>query len=321
MSRSPDRLDWLLFLLLAAIWGSSFLFIKIAIAYVGPFELVSLRLLFGTTVLAAVVWLAREPLPRDRRTIGHLLVLAVFNVVVPFSLISWGERTIPSGVASILNATMPLFTIVVATIAIGEQISRNRLVGLAFGFAGVVVVVSRSLAGGNVAGELAVAAAACCYAAATVYARHHVSALRPMVSAIGQVGLACPIVAALAIAFEHPWTVALPWQPLIATIWLGALGSAVAYLIYFRLLAHWDATRMSLVTYLQPVVGVVLGAAVLGEVIDWRVAAGAALVVGGVALVNVPRLRRRRGPAAAGPERVALPQGAVPERVPLDGER
>lgn len=316
--RSADRLDWLLFALLGAIWGSSFLFIKIAVAWFGPFELVSFRLLFGTLVLGAVVAAAGEPLPRERRLLGRLLVLAVFNVVVPFSLISWGETTIPSGVASILNATMPLFTIVVAALAIGEAISLNRLLGLVVGFAGVVIVVSADLGGGQLPGVLAVAAAACSYACATVYARRHVTHLRPMISAIGQVGLALPIVVVLALVFEHPWTVPLRLEPLFATLWLGALGSAVAYLISFRLLAHWDATRTSLVTYLLPIVGVTLGALVLGERVDWWIVAGTALVIGGVGLANAPGLRDRVGRrtqlGSPGP-------GPAPERVPIEPDR
>lgn len=298
MTRTSGSIDWLLFALLGAIWGSSFLFIKIGVSYVGPLELVTFRLLFGAATLAAFVWVARARLPRDRRTLADLLVLAVFNVVVPFTLISWGEQSISSGVASILNATMPLFTILVASITIGESVTPSRLTGIAVSFAGVVIVVSRNVEASNFAGELAVAATACSYAVATVYARRRVGHLRPMTIALGQVGLALPIVAFAALVVEHPWTVPLRPQPILATLWLGALGSAVAYLISFRLLARWDATRTSLVTYLLPIVGVTLGAVVLGEQVDGRVIVGAALVIGGVALVNLNHLWR---PAPATP--------------------
>jgi len=294
MARGSSTFDWLLFGLLGAIWGSSFLFIKIAVGYEGPLELVSFRLMFAALTLAVIVRLSREPLPRDRRTIADLLLLAVVNVVVPFVLISWAETSISSGVASILNATMPLFTIVVASVSIGESMTASRIAGIAAGFAGVVIVVSRSIGSGSIAGELAVAAAACSYAVATVYARHHVRHLRPMTIALGQVGLALPIVACATIAAEHPWTVPLRPEPILSTMWLGMLGSAVAYLISFRLLARWDATRASLVTYLLPVVGVALGAVFLQEQIDARVLVGAALIVGGVALVNLRRPRTSR---------------------------
>ncbi len=299
-------IDWLLFFVLGAIWGSSFLFIKIGDRYFGPLEVVSFRLLFGAAALSFIIRLAGQALPRGR-VWGHLLVLAVFNVVVPFSLITWGETTIDSGVASILNATMPLFTIIVAGVVIGEAITVNRLAGLLVGFAGVVIVVSRNIGGGHLAGQLAVAAAACSYACATVYARRHVRHLRPMVLAIGQVGLALPIVATMALVAEHPWTVPLRPEPILATLWLGALGSAIAYLISFRLLIRWDATRASLVTYLLPVVGVALGAIVLGEQVDSRVILGTAFVVGGVALVNA----RRKSRVLFGAAPVAAPAASV----------
>jgi len=278
--------------MLGAIWGSSFLFIKIGVGYFGPFQLVSFRLLFGATALAVIVRAAGEPLPRDPATIGKLLFLAVFNVAIPFSLITWGELSIPSGTASILNATVPLFTVCIAALAIGEAFDSPRLAGLAAGFAGVVIVVSRNAGGGSIAGELAVAAAACSYAVSNVFARRNLGHLRPMIIAIGQVGLALPIVAVVAIVLEHPWTVPLRPEPILATLWLGALGSAVAYLISFRLLQRWDATRASLVTYLLPIVGVTLGAVVLGEQVDARVVVGTVLIVGGVALVNLRGLQR-----------------------------
>lgn len=266
------------------------MFIKIGVGYFGPFELVTFRLLFGAVTLLAIIRVAGEPFPRDRRTIGRLLLLAVFNVAVPFSLITWGELSIPSGTAAILNATVPLFTAVIAAVAIGEAFHSSRLAGLAVGFAGVVIVVSRNAGGGGIGGELAVAAASCSYACSNVYARRHLGHLRPMIIAIGQVGMALPIVAVASLITEHPWTVPLRPEPILATLWLGALGSAVAYLISFRLLQRWDATRSSLVTYLLPIVGVTLGAVVLGEQVDARIVLGTALIVGGVALVNLRAL-------------------------------
>ncbi|HEX8940389.1 MAG TPA: DMT family transporter [Candidatus Limnocylindrales bacterium] len=317
MSRPSSRLDWLLFFLLGAIWGSSFLFIKIGVETLPPFVLVAFRLCFGTLLLAAVVGAARQPLPRDAATLRHLLVLAVLNIVVPFSLITWGEQTIDSGLASILNATMPLFTIVIAALFLGEEpMTVNRLAGLVVGFAGVIVLVSRDIGAsgglGQTSGQLAVALAALSYATATVYARHHVRQVRPMVLALGQVGLALPIVGVLAVLTEAPWHVALRPDALVAVAWLGVLGSGVAYLISFRLLVRWDATRVSLVTYLLPAAGVALGAIFLGEALDPRVLLGAGLVVGGVALVNArfgrrvvygrrPALGAATGPAAAVP--------------------
>lgn len=304
-SSAGDRTNWVLFALLGGIWGSSFMFIKIGDQSLSPLTLVTLRLLFGSIFLAGALRAFGASLPRDPQVLRRLALIAVFNIVVPFTLITWGERSIDSGVAAILNATMPLFTIVVAALALPEEpITVNRLAGLVVGFGGVVLLVSRSLgsSGSLFAGELAVALAALSYASATVYVRLHLRGVPPVSAAAGQVGIALPIAAVLAITTEHPWTLAPHPDALFAVVWLGILGSGAAYLISFRLIAHWDATRMSLVTYLFPAVGVALGTTFLGERVGWQEIAGGLLVVAGVALVN-GRFGRRRliGRRAAAP--------------------
>ncbi len=305
-----SRVDWVLFFVLGAIWGSSFLFIKIGVESLGPFTLVTLRVTFATLLLAAVIRLARQSLPRDRVVYRDLAILAVINIVIPFSLITWGERSIESALASILNATMPLFTIVIAGLALREEpITLNRLVGLIVGFGGVVLLVSGDLGSSGqqnqLTGELAVALAAASYACGAVFTRHRMRGIRPMVVAAGQVWMSLPIMALLALLFEHPWTTDLRPEALFAVIWLGVLGSGIAYLISFRLIARWDATRASLVTYLLPAVGIVLGVVFLSEHVDARVLLGTVLIVGGVALVNSRFGTRRlygRAPAAVAPE-------------------
>jgi len=138
-----------------------------------------------------------------------------------------------------------------------------------------------------------VALASLSYASATVYARRHLRQLRPMVLALGQVGLALPIVTVLTLTIDRPWTVPLTRDAIAAVAWLGILGSGLAYLISFGLLARWDATRTSLVTYLLPIVGIVLGVTFLAEPLDTRILLGAALITGGVGLVNSRRGSRR----------------------------
>ncbi len=299
MAQRTNRVDWLIFGLLGLIWGSSFLFIKIGVESLPPFTLVSLRLLFGALFLGTVMVVAREPLPAERRTYGHLAVLGVLSIFVPFSLITWGEQHIDSGLASILNATTPLFTIVIAALALhDEPITMNRLVGLLVGFTGVIVIVSRSLGGGggdgsSVLGELAVALASLSYGFGGVYARRFVHGIRPMTIGLGQVLSGLLITAPLALLVDRPLEISLRPEAALSVVWLGVLGSGVAYLIFYRILAHWGATRASLVTYLLPIVGVVLGVAVRSEQIDIRIVAGTALVIGGVALVNSRYGRRR----------------------------
>jgi drug/metabolite transporter (DMT)-like permease len=294
---SASRLDWFLFILLGFMWGSSYLFIKIGVDTLPPFTLVMLRLLFGATLLGVVVAVAREPLPRDRRTIGHLVVMSLLNVVIPFSLITYGEQTIDSALASILNAAVPLPTIILAALFLhDEPITVNRLIGLAVGFAGVLLLTSGGAATsglGDLRGELALVGSTISYAAGSVYARRNVKGLRPMTMAVCQVGFALVITTVLAFTFEDPLGVELRPQAVFAVAWLGLLGSGMAYLLFFRLLGRWGSTRTSMVAYLLPVWGIVLGVLVLGEIVDLRMLLGTLLIIGGVALVNARYGTRR----------------------------
>jgi len=311
MTERSNRLDWLIFLALGFMWGSSYLFIKIGVEEGGlpPFTLIGLRLGIGFVILAAVVALAREPLPREPRMYGHLLVMAVINIVLPFFLITWAEQSVESSLASILNGTVPLFVIVIAALFLrDEPITVNRVVGLLVGFVGVVILTSRGLSSigqSNLAGELALIGSAISYAAGNVYARRNVQGLRPMIPAVFQVGFALVITTVLAFTFERPLDLQLNREAIVAVVWLGIMGSAFAYLAYFRLLKRWGATRTSMVAYLLPVFGIVLGFIVLAEPIDGRLLLGTALVIGGVALVNSKFGSRRlygRANAGGGPE-------------------
>ncbi len=291
MADRSGWVDWLVFGALGFMWGSSYLFIKIGVETLTPFTLVALRLGIGLTVLATVVAVAREPLPRSPRIYGHLVVMSVINIALPFYLITTAEQETDSALAAIINASVPLFVIVIAALALhDEPITTNRLVGLAVGFVGVVILVSRGLgaarAGDGLYGELALVGSSISYAAGAVYARRNVRGLRPMIPALFQVGFAFVIVVTLAIVFEHPLATVVRPDTVLAVVWLGVLGSGLAYLAFFRLLARWGATRTALVAYLLPVVGIVLGVIVLSEQVDARILLGTGLVIGGVALVN-----------------------------------
>jgi len=291
MTQSPTRIDWLLFGVLGFIWGSSFLFIKVGVeAGLQPLTLVMIRLLLGTGLLAVVIAASRVALPRDPRTYGHLAVMGLIAIALPFSLITWAEQSVDSTIASVINGGVPLFVIPIAAVVLrDEPVTPNRLAGIAIGFVGVAILVGFDpgrLAGGDLAGELAIVGATISYAAGGVYARRMVRGLPVIVPAFFQVAFALVIVSVLALAFERPLHVPTGLDALFAVAWLGLLGSGVAYVIFFRLLGRWGASRTSLVTYLMPIVGLALGATVLGETVDGRVLAGAALVIGGIALVN-----------------------------------
>lgn len=300
--------DWVLFGLLGLFWGSSYLFIKIGVETLPTFVLIAGRLGIGALLLGIVLAVARQPLPRDPKTYGHLAVMALINIVIPFTLITWGEQSIDSALAAILNSTVPLFTIVLAAaVFTDEAITVNRLVGLLVGFGGVVIVTSRSLGGASessVLGELAMIGSSISYAMGNVYARKMVHGLRPMVPAFFQVFIAFLVTATIALLTEDPLGVALTPDAAFAVVWLGILGSGLAYLVFFRLLRDWGSTRTSLVAYLLPIVGIGLGFVVLGEAIDARIILGTALIIGGVGLVNGRRGSRRlygRRPAATPP--------------------
>ena len=289
--------DWLIFLALGVMWGSSYLFIKLAVDSFGTFTLISLRLLIGAAFLWVVLRFARTALPRDRRIYGHLLVMAVINITIPFALITWAEQSVDSALAAIINSTVPLFVLVIAPMFLpDEPIRVNGVIGLAIGFMGVVLIVSPGLtsADGNPAGELALLGSSISYAIGNVYARRNVRGLAPLIPAVFQVTFALIIVGVLALVLEQPWATATPdAEAWFSIIWLGILGSGVAYLAYFRLLGRWGATRTSLVAYVLPVIGIGLGFLVLQEPIEVSLIGGTALIVLGVALVNGKWGRRR----------------------------
>jgi drug/metabolite transporter (DMT)-like permease len=309
MTTQPgSRLDWLLFVVLGFMWGSSYLFIKIGVDEgLPPFTLITLRLGIGFMLLASVVLLAREALPRSAKTYGHLIVMGAVNIAIPFSLITWAELTVDSALAAILNAAVPLFVIIIAAIFLrDERITANRLAGLAIGFVGVAILVGfdpSDVAGSDLAGEIALIGSTISYAVGAVYARRNIHGLRPMIPALFQVSFALIMVFVLAMLFERPFEVGVTPTAMFAVIWLGLLGSGVAYLLFFRILGRWGATRTSMVAYLLPVYGIALGGLVLNEPIDIRLLLGTALVIGGVALVN-----SRFG---ARPIRIRRPAGTV----------
>jgi drug/metabolite transporter (DMT)-like permease len=306
-----SRTDLVLFALLGFFWGSSYLFIKIGVENgLTPFTLITLRLLIGFALLAVVVAAARESLPPFGRIYGHLFVMGAINIAIPFSLITWAEQSVDSSVAAILNAAVPLFVMIIAAVFLrDERLTVNRVVGLAVGFVGVAILVGfnpADLANGNMSGEIALIGSTISYACGAVYARRNIHGLRPMIPALFQVFFGLVIVTVLAFAFENPLGTVFTPESLFAVIWLGLLGSGLAYLVFFRILGRWGATRTSMVAYLLPVYGIVLGALVLHEPVDGRLVAGSALIIGGVALVNArlgsrPSFRRRASVEATNP--------------------
>ena len=309
MASRSSALPWFLFFALGVMWGSSYLFIKLGVETLEPFQLIAARLLIGAAILwlIVVVW-AREPLPRDRRTYGHLLVMSIVNIIVPFTLITWAEQSVDSALAAIINGAVPLFVILPAAILLpDEPITLNRLVGLPLGFLGVILLVVKDLdvGGLNALGALALLGSSVAYAVGNVYARRNIRHLRPMVPALFQVTFAVVLGLALMLALEGPPSAAAFTPTAILSVaWLGVFGSSLAYLAYFRLLHEWGATRTALLAYLLPIVGIVLGIAVRNEQIDIRALVGTGLIMAGIGFANSRFGARRiwgRGHAPAEP--------------------
>jgi drug/metabolite transporter (DMT)-like permease len=277
-------------------WGSSYVFIKLGVETLPTFTLIAARLGIGLALLVTVVAIAGERLPREPRIYGHLVVMSVVNIALPFALITTAERSVDSALAAVLNGAVPLFVIVLAALFLhDEPLTVNRVVGLGVGYLGVIVLVSRSLgaSGSTLTSELALVLSTISYGAGAVYARRNMRGIPPMIPALFQVGFAFVIVSVIALFTEQPWTVSWSRDAIVAVLWLGILGSGFAYLANFRLLARVGATRTSLVAYLLPIVGIVSGALVFGEVVDSRIVIGTILIIAGVALVN-SRFGQRR---------------------------
>ncbi len=281
---------WIVFILLGLIWSTSFLWIKIGVREIGPMALVAWRMFFGAITAVAVAISQKVAWPRDWKTWGIFAILGPTSLAIPVFLISWGERTIDSAVASILNATVPLFTIVIAHFWLkDDKMTLQKILGLLVGFAGVVVLLSRDLTAGthnSMIGQGAVLLAAIFYAGSAVFARkasHHVTGLArgtaPLITAALFMWIVGPIAER---PFQIP-TLPLTW---IAVLWLGILGAGLAVLLYYYLIHEIGPTRATLVTYLYPVGGVFLGVVFLKEQLAWQILAGTGLIIVSLAVVN-----------------------------------
>jgi drug/metabolite transporter (DMT)-like permease len=292
--------DWLLFWLLGIIWGTSFLWIKIAVTEISPFMLVSFRTLFallGLGVFLLLVRSARAMWGEVRKRLWVFIVLGLFNIVIPWLLISWAGQYIDSGLSSILNSTMPLFTIVISPFFVpDDRFTLKKAAGLLTGFAGVVILLYPNIGeawSNHLAGQAAVLFAALGYGGSTVFARKMAKGLPPHMQAFLQFFSATVMIWAFTLATQRP--LVFPRLPItwLALLWLGLLGSGLAYIIYFDLLPRIGPTRMSMVTYILPLVGVLLGIIFLEERFYWGAIIGALLILSGITIVNVRPSRKK----------------------------
>ncbi|MFJ6833925.1 DMT family transporter [Streptomyces sp. NPDC091209] len=289
--RRRTALDWRIrFGVLSLIWGFSFLLIKVGTEGYAPFQVTFGRLLFGTAVLAAAMAVKRERLPRGARTWGHLAVAAFLLNALPFSLFAYSELTIPSTLAGICNATSPLWGMALSLVALSEdRPTRRRVAGLGLGFLGVLTVLGvwQGFHGLDATGTTMALLASLSYPVGWIYVRRTLAGTGA--SHLSMTG-AQLLLATVQLAFVTPLFTTLPdrvaWVPLLAIAALGALGTGLAMLVQYGIVAEVGPTTAQMVTYFIPVIATAAGVAILGESLAWSTPVGAVIVLAGAALTQ-----------------------------------
>ena len=251
--------------------------------------MVAFRVLFGLLFTLIVVFIQRTKLPRTFGEWFPILLLGVSNVAIPFFLISWGEQSIDSAVAAILDATVPLFTIVIAHYALqDDKMTIQKVLGLLAGFVGVVILMSKDFGGsaGPILGQAAVVLACVFYAGSSVFARRSTENMPGILRSAGPLFSSTLVMGVATLFLEKP--IKLPHLPItwIALLWLGVLGSGFAFLLNYYLIHEIGPTRTTMVTYLFPLGGVVLGVVFLDEKLSWQVLVGAVMIIASLAIAN-----------------------------------
>lgn len=294
--------EWGMLLTLAGIWGTSFIFIGIAVKSLPPFTIVVLRVGLAAIALNLFLAAAGMRLPRDAASWRAMAMVGTLNNALPFSLIVWGQTHISSGLAAILNSTVPMFTLLVAHfLTHDEKMTRARLAGVVVGFAGIVLMIGMDVLRGadaHLLSQIAVLVAACSYSFATVIARRvrHLG-ISPLVMSAGQVTWSTLVLLPLALLVDQPWRLPLPgpgaWGAILG---LALMCTAFAYVLYYRMLTTAGAVNVSVVTFLVPINTVILGILFLHETLRPVHLAGMALIGVGLALIDGRLLRKLRVP-------------------------
>jgi drug/metabolite transporter (DMT)-like permease len=286
-----SRFDWLTpleLLALGAIWGGSFLFMRVAAPHFGPFALVEVRIVLGALILLPFLWQARTRLTRKHAM--HFAIIGALNSAIPFSLFAWGAERAPAGVGAIANSLTVLFTVLVAFALYRERIGGRRALAMVAGFVGVVVLMSGKTAGDNVAAAaLAGTAASFCYGFAANFTKRWLADLPPLAAVAGTLGSAALMMAPFALA---TWpTAPVPRVSWISAITLGVLCTGIAYAFFFRLIQRVGAARATTCTYLIPLFGVFWGWLLLGETPTPTMLIAGTLILGSVIISQQPAKR------------------------------
>lgn len=299
-NRPMTALEWGMLIALSLVWGGSFFFNEIAVRQLPVFTVVVCRVALAALILLAALRLSSQHLPRGRTVWAAFFGMGLLNNVIPFSLIVAGQQQVASGVASILNASTPLFGVILAhLLTTDEKLTPARLAGVVAGFLGVAVMIGPDAArglGGSLGAQLMILAGALSYAFAGIFGRRFKAmGVTPMATATGQVIASSVILLPMVLVVDRPWTLPMPgWDVIAALIGVAAISTAFAYLLYFRLLASAGATNLLLVTFLIPVSAILLGVMFLSEVLLPRHLAGMALIGLGLSLIDGRLWRRRK---------------------------
>lgn len=288
--RGFGPVEALLLLALSSMWGLSFLFVELALRDLGPLWIVAGRTAVGGLVLVVLLHLRGRRLPTKAKIWGHLLVLGVMNNAIPWTALAWAQQSLPSGLTALLMAIVPTSTLLVSALVGLERITNQRLLGLLLALGGVGAIVAEDLEQpGRIVAVLVVVAATMLYASGAVYAKSFVSgSVPPLVLASGQVLSAALVTIPLAFMLETtvPTPARLAGTTLVAVGLLGALGTGLAFLVFYTLIERVGATNATMTTYLIPLVAIAAGAIVLGERLGLAAAIGGALIVSGIWLAQ-----------------------------------
>ncbi|MCB0301311.1 MAG: DMT family transporter [Calditrichaeota bacterium] len=278
-------------MLLASLWGPSFLFIKVAVHEIPPLTMAAARVTIAALILLVVLRLRKRALPKGRHMWLKFTIAGLFGNAMPFVLFNWGELYIDSALAAILNGTTPLFTLVIAHFFTDDdRLSTRKIIGAIIGFGGLLVLVAPSLFGGVEAttlGLLAVLLAAFCYGVNIVFTRTYLRGLPGLVAPAAQLSMASVLLIPVALLVDQPYQLAFPSLPAVSSLFaLAIIGTGLAFIVYYRLLETTPASSMAMVTYLIPVFGIFLGVVVLNETLSWNAYVGCSLILIGVMVVN-----------------------------------
>ncbi len=294
-SSTIDLRDWGLLVLLSVIWGGSYLFIGIAVQELSPLVIVMARVIVAALALLPVLMIFGNGLPRDRDTWIGIAGMSVLNNIIPFLLIVSGQTMIASGLASVINATTPLFGVVFIALAGEERLQARKVIGIAIGIAGVAILKGGSLlgAGNQSLGILLCLGAAASYGLGGLWARKRLKGIAPLSMATGQLLVSSAVMIVLAFAFDHPATLLnASGRTWAAMLGLALLATSLAYIIFFRIVARSGPANVLLVTMMIPPSAIFMGYMVLNETLHFREIIGALIIIAALTIIDGRVLRR-----------------------------